>query len=406
MGITNQITSIVLQRSIENVRELTNQNVNKITKLEKSVEEQAISIGKLTQSIGNLESIVINLKEETQACDQTLVTAVILLDVKINIRNTLTDLRIFLNNIVIAANNMVTSDILPIEDLNNLIRKNVADTGKVPVFPISKSYLLYPFIEADITKEGLFLKIPLFCKYELSRYSFKFTDTCIKENSLILEHEHDELLIDKTLHFTNIETNHLLLEQCKSHMEITVCPSDILKEIKKKEGCLNELFSGKEPTRCTFKPGRNKTKITRIADENFVYNPNKEEIIITCGNETIISRDCNRMIPQDCAISTENLRVSAQRMKKTTLKVKHRSIKDLTLPQKIEIEKKFKLAKEKEEYIKLFGRDITLISSVIMITGTLILTVTIMMKIKGKNKQNGQAQFDTKKKAVVLHIAD
>ena len=75
----------------------------------------------LKVAIQNLHETMMKIAEQILSCTHTPSLSIILIDIKVDIKPVINDLRNFLNNIVLADNDMVSASLLSLQELQTTV---------------------------------------------------------------------------------------------------------------------------------------------------------------------------------------------------------------------------------------------------------------------------------------------
>ena len=210
-------------------------------------------------------------------------------------------------------------------------------SGKVPLFPLDQTHLIYPFVTAKLYAEGLVVNVPLTQRFKFQWIRFIPFPTCTLDGNVILTHEKTELLMDSEK-LTYVESSKEDLEHCKTSFNLTVCDIEKFNTVKQSESCLSELKVGKEATRCTYDKAMSKLRVTTVDSAHIVYNPEGSELTITCSDAGHVSTECSEIIPVTCSIMGQEIKVQKSVTHVSRVHKTLKQVKNLTLP-KAEVER-------------------------------------------------------------------
>ena len=297
--LTNSIIDIVSSKNED--------SSSNFQEIKLSLTNNTDSFKRLENSVHLFQSIQKRFSEGSKHCEKIGYLNFDLYELMFNIRNTLTDLHAFINNLVMASNNIVTSDLIPLPILTDIIQSYADKTGNTPIFPLAETYKFYPFITANILRNGVLLKLPIVAKRKFQRFSFTPFPTCVNNEPLILDSFTTDLLID--YHQLNyIETNVDVLNSCQTHFNMTLCFASQLPIIYQSESCLANLILNKDPSICSFKTYHGLFQAKRLTDHTVVFNALQEDFTMSCLNTgPLITSSCNILLKPSCTLRNEDI---------------------------------------------------------------------------------------------------
>ena len=321
-GFSTQVQMLYLQNRLSDLVQ-TQKNL-RIEYIETKVKLQETStlVNLLQTDIDNLKHVIANLTHNVEMCFQSTQITNVLVNIKIDLERTLNDVRSYINSIIMVSDGKVTADILPLETLNRILYNDTYNQRVNTFFPSKSTHMYYPFLEAQLTTKGLLITLPLQASKTYEYYSFTPHPTCNENQSIILDTEQTELLVDLNTH-SHFEVNIEVVQNCPSHFGLTICNHIYINVVEQQsDTCLYSLLNSKQSSpSCRFHSVsyRSLPLLTRIEDSTLIHNPNGMEFRILCHDNTTIKSQCDFIVHISCGLKTENLVVQPVPMKNVTV---------------------------------------------------------------------------------------
>ena len=378
-SLSTQVQLIYLQNQMSNViKTQENIRIEQIQTKER-LEETHKLINLLQSDVESLRDILSDLSNNMELCFQHNQITSLLINIKLDLEKTLRELRSYINSIIAVSNGQVTADILPLETLNKILHNDTYAYNTNAIFPKNSTHLYYPFLEAQLTPKGLLITVPLNSVRTYNYYTFVPYPTCSDNETLILESETTELLVDVKTH-SHFEEFSKTLDKCSTHLGLTLCNNIYLNIVENtKDTCLYSLLNSAESSpSCRFKsptsrdsPRDGLPAFLRIDDYTLIFNPLREDLRILCPGNISTSSACTTIIPISCG-----LRSSGKSLNPVSI-IKIKSTKP-TMRKVIVPFQQIKKEKEEKSTILIFIA--TLVSLVIIGNAILVLIICKRMK--------------------------
>ena len=311
LGFSTQVQVLYLQNRLSDVvQSQRNLHIQYIETKERLQETHNL-VNLLQIDIDNLKHIIANISHNVELCFQSTQITSVLLNIKLDLEKTLSELRSYINSIIMVSDGKVTADILPLETLNRILYNDSYNRRVNPIFPIESTHMYYPFLEAQLTTKGLLITLPLQATRTFDYYSFTPHPTCAENQSLTLNVDKTELLVDINTH-SHFEEDSEVLNNCPSHFGLTICNHIYITVVDSKEDtCLYSLLNSmlSSPScrfhSVSFRP-ESLPLLLRIEDFTLLHNPSSTAVRLSCPDNSTITEECDFIVPIQCGIRTEN----------------------------------------------------------------------------------------------------
>ena len=304
-GFSTQVQVLYLQNKLSDITKAQKNIHLELVETKERLQETHTLVKRLQVETTNLRYLIANLTDHVELCLKTTQVTSILTNIKIDLKTTLSELKAYINSIIMVSDGKVTADILPLETLNRVLYNDTYNRKTNTIFPIESTHMYYPFLEAQLTTKGLLITLPLEASKTYEYYSFTPHPTCSNNESLLLETERTELLIDIHTH-SHFEESISTLMKCPSHFGLTICNHIHINTVENNQDtCLYSLLNSMQSSpSCRFHSVSYRPEslplLVRVGEITLVHNPELLHFKILCQENTSTTNNCDFSVPIHC----------------------------------------------------------------------------------------------------------
>ena len=287
--------------------------------------------GKIAESQNNvLKSVIANLRKAENTTDHILTAINIVrdettlfehlslimdnLDIIIDqLHNIRIHYQTFMNGVTSAANGRITTNLLPVYNLKQIIEIGVKQYGLKPLFADNDITLYYAYLEATLTPDSILIHVPfitndLFDLYQIYPFPSKINNTLFTIDS-----NTEMIMISNELGTVAFSSETDMESKCRSSLEtLHLCPAYIFtfqptNTVPCEMAIINNVLIDHH---CTFTNASDKLiHHQRIGHTQFFYFTNNVSVYITCPDvqTTYTTASGLYSLPDYCSILTPSL---------------------------------------------------------------------------------------------------
>ena len=332
-GFTTQVQVLYLQNKLSDITK-AQQNLHiELVQTKERLQETHTLVNRLQSETTNLKYLIANLTQHVELCLQNTQITSILINIKVDLEKSLNELKAYINSIIMVSDGKVTADILPLETLNRVLHNDTYNRKTNTIFPIESTHMYYPFLEAQLTTKGLLITLPLESSKTYEYYSFTPHPTCSDNESLILETERTELLVNTHTH-SHFEESSITISKCPSHFGLTICNHIYINTVENNQDtCLYSLLNSKQSSpSCRFHSVSYRPEslplLVRVGDVTLIHNPEVLPFKIFCQENISSVHKCDFTVPLNCGAKCDRKTLAPVPLRKISVpsKVKRRYV--------------------------------------------------------------------------------
>lgn len=330
LGVANLGLHVDLRRSVNTMEH----SLGKLDTLEVTTKDIQDYLTDVTDSIEQLSA-------DSMLVRESLNLFMLLDQLHIKTNELSHDLAELIQDLVLANTGSVSSTLLPISNLIQIINTAKTEWHFEPFFDSSNAAFYYPLLTSYLNGSSVIIDVPF--SSELRYNIYKFLPFPMKLNGTVLSVDTDLIdPINYVLSIDNLKESQITndnLQMCKrTNLDLYLCPSTYF--------TLNEALGSscaaslvKNITifqNCQFKEIDNIAKHETVQDSHYIYFPQRTTVSVLCPNfnAQVASVVGLYSVPDQCELHSDKLTTIANR-KQTISLTKEMLLKDIdiTLPE-------------------------------------------------------------------------
>ena len=219
------------------------------------------------------------------------------------------DIKRHLDDVVLAAKGIVTTNIISLDDLAVVINTARTEHNLDPIFSSENLASYYSIITVLIAPKALILQIPMSSNYVFNHYRFTPFPTYNHNETIILKLNKTDLLISQDKKYY-AEANQNQFSMCQHGENLLICPSNLLPLYSSLEQntCLTTLLLRDSfPSGCHAMIMKSQTKVKIVEDMVFVTRPEASKARLSCPDGSRIITARTFAFKEDCTLEDKNL---------------------------------------------------------------------------------------------------
>ena len=265
---------------------LVKENKNKIIQIEKNDLEQDRKINEIITNFNKAEAVIQDNVEHINFFSKAIYIGMALNRMESDVTYLINEMKDDIDKIVLAASGMVTSNLISIKQLQDLINRVKLELGFTPLFPIDQIINYYTVMSSFITTDSIVVELPIREDMLFERYKIFPFPTHYKNKSLILDIKYDNILrsVDGYL---IAETSTIKLDRCKESPMYTICNRRDLSLglLSATNSCSKSLVIGSTNlSSCSFREVEVLSDVLITDQATYIYCRERTEIHTTCGD--------------------------------------------------------------------------------------------------------------------------
>ena len=316
LGVANLGLHADLRHSVN----ILENSLGQLDVLQDTTEDIQNSLLDITKSVEQLSSHTANVRESLNIfmlLDQ--------LHIKINELSQYTEQLI--QDLVLANIGSVTSTLLPIRNLIEIIVKAKTKWNFTPFFEIDNVALYYPLLTSHLNGSTIIIDIPF--SSELKYHIYKFLPFPMTLNgSVVAVDTHLVDPLNYVLSMDNLKESQITndnLQMCKrTNLDLYLCPSTYftLREALVSSCAASLVKNVTIFENCHFKVLENKTQHETVQDSHYFFFPHRTTVSVVCPhfNAKVASVTGLYRVPNQCELHSDVLTTIANREQTITLK--------------------------------------------------------------------------------------
>lgn len=308
---------------------LVDDNSKRIDQLELTSVLMEKKLGEIIQSVNTLNDVVGTIAEDLDRTNKILYLFTSLRAIESDLDYNIGKVKADINKIVAASTGKVTAELLPSQDLIELLNRNHLSEGYVPLYWGEQLFNYYSLMKAYLASEAIIVEIPVRLgeEYDLLKIIPFPTKNRDLDDAVILDMQPLNLLISKSKQMlSNISERTLDSGIRTPEFLVLELNAIIVERVATYEGCQKELalnHSNNQNISCGFQRFPDNYKVINTGVATYLYFKNENEVFVRCGdNETTRTHVIgNAHVEKKCSVWSKNWAVMAP--KKLLYKTAH-----------------------------------------------------------------------------------
>ena len=308
---------------------LVDDNSKRIDQLELTSVLMEKKLGEVINSVNTLNDVVGNIAEDLDRTNKILYLFTSLRAIESDLDYNIEKVKADINKIVAASTGKVTAELLPVQNLVELLNRNHLSEGYVPLYWGEQLFNYYSLMKAYLSSEAIIVEIPVRLgeEYNLLKIIPFPTKNRDQDVAVILDMQPLNLLISKS--------KQMLSNVCERTLDSGIRTPEflvlelnaiIVERVATYEGCQKELalnHSYNQNVSCGFQRFPDNYKVINTEMATYLYFEDETEVFVRCGdNETTRTHLVgNAHVEKKCSVWSKNWAVMAP--KKLLYKTAH-----------------------------------------------------------------------------------
>merc|ERR1711911_9653 len=320
-----------LQKKFISLQEARIKHEKIIENMDSKIHHQLNKINELIEMTNKLATDRLILAEITDLLTVMTYVSHVSLHLANDIQITLDHIKNTIDALTMATRNIVTTDLISIDELKGVLNEAAYLYSLKPLFPFSKIFNYFSYLDVQISPSHIIIHIPMSTNNLFQHFSITPFPTPYKDQTIMMDVNDTNILVSQDLeHYVQI--NNEEMEKCDIGEEITICNTNLSpwKQYTEMYTCQSLLiqsnFDGlKDQSICNFRQVETQFQLQLVQSYSFVYNPERLKMRLTCGNETKLTSSTRIKFHSSCDLSALQFKITGNKMHRINL-TKHWNI--------------------------------------------------------------------------------
>jgi len=314
-----------LQKKFISLQEARIKHERIIENMDSRLHKQMKKINELIEMTNRFEQDRIKLAEITDLLTIMTYVSHVSLHLANDINLTLDHIKNTIDAVTLATRNIVTTDLISIDELVGVLNEASQLYGLKPLFPYSKIFNYLSYLDVQITPSHIIIHIPMSTNNFFQHFSIMPFPTPFKNQTIIMDVNVTNMLISDDLeHYVQLSNEDM--GKCEVSEEITICNTNLSPWHKYTEmlTCqsllLQSNFDDINESICKFRQVVTKFRLQLVKTYSFVYNPECLKMRLTCGNVTKLTSSTRIKFHSSCDLSALQFKIQGNRIHNINLR--------------------------------------------------------------------------------------